>query len=130
MACSDFCSWPTGVLPGAPELLEQISGRYQLSALSNMSAVHWDRIVAMGFADRFAQTFLSYEIGHLKPATEAFQVALSGMGLSAHEVLFLDDGLRNVESATSLGIRAQLVRGPEEARSVLRQYGVISNSGA
>jgi putative hydrolase of the HAD superfamily len=125
-----FCRWPTGVLPGALEILDEIPDMYQLAALSNTSAVHWDRIVAMGLADRFSQTYLSYEIGHVKPAAEAFQIALNGMGLSPQEVLFLDDGLRNIEAAKTLGMRAHLARGPEEARTVLVQYGVLSNSGA
>ncbi|HET9362278.1 MAG TPA: HAD family phosphatase [Vicinamibacterales bacterium] len=126
----DFCGWPTGLLPGALELLDEIPGAYRVSALSNTSAVHWNRVGAMGLADRFSQTYLSYEMGHLKPSAEAFQVAVDGMNLHPQEVLFLDDGLRNIEAAKALGMCAHMVRAPEEARSVLVQYGVLSNGGA
>ena len=125
----DFCNWPTGLLPGAVQLLDEIPDSYQVAALSNTSAVHWQKIGAMGLADRFDQIYLSHRIGHLKPDTGAFLVALEGMGLSPADVLFLDDGRRNVDAALNLGMHAHLARGPGEARRVLAQYGVIA-SGA
>lgn len=127
----DFCNWPTGLLPGAVELLDEIPDSYHVAALSNTSAVHWEKVCAMGLVDRFDQTYLSHQIGYLKPDTGAFLAALQGMGLSPSEVLFLDDGLRNVEAAVKLGMHAHLARGPEEARRVLAQYDVVrSNGGA
>ena len=124
----DFCNWPTGLLPGALQLLDEIPETYHVAALSNTSAVHWDKIRAMGLVDRFDQTYLSHQIGCLKPATEAFLVALEGMGLSPSDVLFLDDGLRNIDAAMKLGMHAHVARGPEEARRVLAQYGVVPSS--
>ena len=125
----DFRDWPTGLLPGALQLLDEIPDAYHVAALSNTSALHWEKIRAMGLADRFDQTYLSHQIGCLKPATEAFLVALEGMGFSPSQVLFLDDGSRNVDAAAKLGMHAHLVRGPEDARRVLAQYGVLT-SGA
>ena len=121
----EFCGWPTGLLPGALQLLDEIPHAYHVAALSNTSAVHWDTIRTMGFADRFDQTFLSHEIGCLKPAAEAFLIALEGMGLAPSHVLFLDDGARNVDAALKLGMHAHVARGPEEARRVLARYGVV-----
>ena len=122
----DFCSWPMGLLPGALELLDAIPETYHVAALSNTSAVHWEKIKTMGLVDRFDRMYLSHRIGYLKPATESFLAALEGMGLPPSEVIFLDDGLRNVDAATKLGMRAHLVRGPAEARHVLAQHGVVA----
>ena len=124
----DFCNWPTGLLPGAMQLLDEIPDTYHVAALSNTSAVHWEKIRAMGLADRLDQTYLSHQIGYLKPDTGAFLAALEGMGLSPSEVVFLDDGLRNVDVAAKLGMHAHLARGPDEARRVLARYGVVPSS--
>jgi len=126
MFLQDFCSWPKSLLPGALELLDDIPRTYRVAALSNTCAIHWNSIMAMGLERRFEQTYLSHQIGHMKPANEAFSIALAGMGLRPSEVLFLDDGLRNVDAARTFGMRAHLVKGPEEARTVLEQHGVVS----
>lgn len=120
-----FCDWPTGLLPGARQLLEDIPEHYHVAALSNTSAVHWHRIQGMGFVDLFDQTFLSHQIGCLKPSAEAYQVALDRMGLRSSAVLFLDDNTRNVDAAARVGMHAHLARRPSEARLVLAKYGVV-----
>lgn len=121
----DFCCWPSAVCPGAVELIKEIPRTYRVGILSNTSAVHWERIVAMGLADCFEFIYLSHETGCLKPAPEAFLVALKGMGLPAAEVLFLDDGAWNVDAARSLGMHAAVVRNPQDARAVLQEFGVL-----
>ena len=50
------------------------------------------------------------------------------MGLKAADVLFLDDSLKNIEVAQSLGFSAQQVKSALEAKQVLQHYGVISNT--
>lgn len=121
----DFAGWLRGPLPGASELLNEVSGLYRVAALSNMSAMHWDAIVATGLTQRFDQIFVSHETGYLKPGSEAFKVVLGRMQLRPSEVLFLDDGVRNIDAARALGMQAHLVRGPDEARAVLATFGVI-----
>jgi len=122
---ADFVGWLKGPLPGASDLLNEIPKGCQVAALSNMSAVHWDAIAATGLTRRFDRLFVSHEIGYLKPSGEAFAIALDGMRLSPSEIIFLDDGLRNVEVARALGMEAHLVRGPDEARAVLMEHGII-----
>jgi HAD superfamily hydrolase (TIGR01509 family) len=122
----EFTDWLEAPHPGAFDLVGRIPGAYRVAALSNMSALHWNRIKAMGLPARFEATYVSHEIGYLKPSQEAFQIALNGMALPPAEVLFLDDGAANVKAAIALGMKAHVVRNPEQARVVLESYGVLA----
>ena len=121
----DFRRWPGELQPGALELLDSIPPHYRVAALSNISATHWNRIAVTGLPARFERTFLSHEIGHLKPSPQSFLHALDGLGLIASDVLFIDDSQMNVRAATALGMPAHLARHPGEARSVLVDYGLV-----
>jgi FMN phosphatase YigB (HAD superfamily) len=121
----EFAGWLGQPCEGAFELVASIPETYQVAVLSNMSALHWERIVAMGLPARVERRFVSHETGHMKPSKEAFQLALSGMRLAPDEVLFLDDGNRNVNAAKELGLHACVVRNPSEVRSALKEYRVI-----
>ncbi len=121
----EFARWPDSIAPGALQLIDDIPSTYRVAALSNTSAVHWERITAMGLGGRFERSYLSHETGHLKPSPEAFHVALWDMGLEPAEALFLDDHPANVDAARALGLKAEVVQSPRGARSVLEAYGVI-----
>ena len=126
----EFLRWPQGPLPGALDLLGELPAGVRRAALSNTSAAHWERIAALGVAEPFEQIYLSHEIGHLKPTPEAFEIALAGMGLAPGEVLFLDDGWQNVRAAREMGLRAEQVNGPADARLALVKHGVLPNGPA
>jgi putative hydrolase of the HAD superfamily len=106
-------------------LLDRIPSDYVVAALSNTSAVHWERIMALGLAGRFRRTYLSFETGHLKPGQEAFHVALADMGADPSEVLFFDDSDANVHVSRRLGVDAYLAEQPHDVERILHEYGVI-----
>lgn len=111
--------------PGSLELLHDIPKTYKVCALSNTSALHWERMAAMGLDAGFTRTYLSYQTGHLKPAPDAFHSALRDMGLVPSEVLFFDDLPDNVRAARELGIDGHLALGPYDVRERLQAYGII-----
>jgi len=121
-----FNEWPKGLQPGALELLDDIPARYRLAALSNTSVTHWERIEAMGLAQLFERLYLSHRIGCLKPSREAFAAALDDLAVPPSAVLFLDDISSNVAAARALGLHAEVVADPSEARAILRRYDILS----
>lgn len=58
--------------------------------------------------------YVSYEMKVSKPKSEIFKALLAAEYLSPSELMFVDDGARNVESAAALGINAMLVPNGED----------------
>lgn len=125
---SDFANWVSRPFPGTFELLDALPRGLTAAALSNTSAIHWERIESIGLAGKFDHVFLSHEIGHIKPHIEPFEIALEALRTPANEVVFLDDNFDNVETALSMGFRAHRVASATNARTVLYEYGVVSKS--
>lgn len=94
----------------SPSVVAHETGKMEAAAFAVSLVAEFGLPIA---ADGFLQEFCDWPTGVLLPASE---------------VVFLDDGLRNVEAAAKLGMQAHRARGPEEARRVLAQYGVVRNS--
>jgi putative hydrolase of the HAD superfamily len=67
----------------------------------------------------FEEIFVSSELGMRKPEPLAFETVAAGMGIPPARILFFDDLAQNVEGARSAGMRAVLVRSPEDVREGL-----------
>lgn len=61
----------------------------------------------LGYDDLFDDCFYSYVLGVAKPDPAYFSAVLERLGLPAGQVLFVDDNDDNVESARSVGLRAE-----------------------
>jgi putative hydrolase of the HAD superfamily len=110
-------------------MIASIPRRYTRAALSNSNSLHWSRVMnEMQLGPAFDHHFSSHLIGKIKPDAEAFHHVLDSLGCNAHEVLFLDDNLLNVDAARALGMHAVVVRGATEARLALEQAGVIAGA--
>lgn len=121
----NFATWIVGVFPNTFDLLDAIPAKLSVAALSNTSAVHWQHVEATGLTDKLDHLFLSHEIGYLKPDHQAFQVVVEGLKLPAQEIIFFDDNVDNVLAANAFGLKAHQALNPEQAKQVLRQYGLI-----
>jgi putative hydrolase of the HAD superfamily len=93
---------------------------------SNTNALHWhDHIATWPLAGLFDHQFLSFELGLLKPDTEAFAQVAGMLGVPAGRVLFLDDNAVNVAGAAAAGFQATRVVGVGEARQRLAEADVL-----
>lgn len=62
----------------------------------------------------FDTLFCSYEMKAYKPNPDIFQMALATDDMKADETIFVDDSLKNIKAAESLGIRSLHVEPDED----------------
>ena len=121
-----FASWPRGLMPGARDLVRTLATTCRVGCLSNTNALHAERHISeFGIDDLFDERFLSHEMGRVKPDREAFEWAIDSLGCRAEGILFLDDNQINVDGARAVGVQSERVRGPDEAREVLIERGLL-----
>jgi len=110
--CSFLCDIPLQKM----EMLLELKKKFRLLLLSNTNSLHIEISTEAEFArygkkisDIFDKCYFSYKMGMAKPDSEIFETLLADAGVKASECLFLDDGNKNIEQASSLGIQSYLV---------------------
>ena len=90
MACLTGAAEP---VPGRPELLDWLAGRYRLGVVSNFDYTPTvERILGeAGIRDRFDTVVVSDDVGWRKPRAAIFQAAFARLGVGPRECLFVGD---------------------------------------
>jgi FMN phosphatase YigB (HAD superfamily) len=107
----DFWRWYVGTLDR--ELFDWFAGQRpaRLTAiLSNSGPGARERERFHGFEDITDDIVYSHEVGLAKPDPAAYEIVTARLGVTAGEVLFLDDVEPNVVAARALGWHAVLHR--------------------
>ncbi|WP_439504672.1 HAD family hydrolase [Sediminibacterium sp.] len=100
--------------------LEKISKKYRIFLFSNTNQIHHDYFIqdfatqfeGKNFDAYFEKAYYSQFLGLRKPYPESFQAILDEQGLQASETLFIDDTIKNVEAAESLGLQTVHLKHP------------------
>lgn len=66
--------------------------------------------------------YLSYQLGVMKPSTQFFHEVLMAEKIMASESLFLDDGARNVATASQMGMRTYCPENGADWTSKIYEY--------
>jgi HAD superfamily hydrolase (TIGR01549 family) len=92
-------------IEGTIPVLVSLSAKYEIVLLSD-HASEWVSYIKTihPFLSVFEQRFFSYELGKTKKNPHAFLEVLERMTYSASECLLIDDSLKNIEVAASVGI--------------------------
>jgi HAD superfamily hydrolase (TIGR01509 family) len=97
-------------------LLKQLRPHYRILMLSNTNPLHIERSAPRAFAEHgtsmeelFDRCYLSYQIGMTKPDPAIFNYLLEQEGVTANECLFLDDGVKNIDTASAMGFQTRLI---------------------
>ncbi|WP_407288022.1 HAD family hydrolase [Streptomyces sp. BP-8] len=82
------------LFPDSAPALEALAPLVRQAVLSNSSTANQERkLAALGIRSRFEAVLCADELGHAKPAPEAFTGACEALGLPAEEVLYIGDRL-------------------------------------
>lgn len=107
------------------DLVAEVREVVPVALLSNASSHLELDLDVSGISDAFDVVVGSAELGHAKPAPEAFRAAAGALGVALGRALFVDDTLANVEGARSVGMRAERFAGVEELRGLLRSLQLV-----
>ena len=88
--------------------LAELPRQVRVGLLSNNYPVVSDHLRADPRFTRFDALVFSNEIGHKKPAPEAFAALEQAMGVPAAQVAFVDDVQENIDAANAFGFHGML----------------------
>jgi len=115
-----FITWNRGLFPGTSELLERLRNRFILACLSNNNELHWKSLTEKtDLVEWLDHIFLSFEMGVMKPAKEAFQYVIDKIGYPPQKIVFFDDSYEYIDAANDLGFQAYQVLGLKSVYSTL-----------
>jgi putative hydrolase of the HAD superfamily len=67
----------------------------------------------------FEEVFVSGELGLVKPGPEIFEAVLAQLGITAEELVFIDNKAENVRGAEALGATGHVFTGAPALRAFL-----------
>ena len=113
-------------IAGMEALFGEVAGRIRVGLLSDTDPLHWAHIRKHHpFVQRIPDPALSFEIGALKPAPEAYLAAAAKVALPEARCLFIDDRAENVQGALDRGMDALRFEGEAALRLALVARGIL-----
>lgn len=101
---------------------------WHLCLLSNFSTEKFELVKKRySFLSLFDDIIISGEHKLVKPDPAIFLLTLRKIQREAHECLFIDDSLPNIETARSLGFHAIHYQSPAQLRNELQQLDIHGN---
>jgi putative hydrolase of the HAD superfamily len=116
------------LMPGARELISQLSTRYSVALLTNGAPdLQREKIAATGLESFFKAIAVSGEHGIGKPKPQIFHRLLDDLGVGAEESVMVGNSLeRDIAGARNAGIRSIWLRvpGSEEHADVIPDHTI------
>jgi len=102
------------------------TGKYKLYALTNWSAETFPHALErFEFFKLFDGIVVSGQEKMRKPSAEFYQRLLDKFNITASKALFIDDNLRNVQAAETIGIKSIVFKSPSQLRMDLRALNIM-----
>lgn len=104
--------------------LEEMSHKYRIFVLSNVSEYVFEYIQTLGFWKHVSGGTYSYLIRACKPEEEIYEAFFRENHLNPVECLFLDDKPENIEAAKKIGMKGIVFKkNLEEVLETIRKLG-------
>ena len=118
-----------------PEVLDVVAGLrkrgIRVCLATNQQSYRADFMTNdLNYATFFDELFFSCQLGALKPDQRFFYLIQERLGVDPSEILFIDDQLKNVEAAQSLGMVAEVYHydnGPKEFELLVNRYDLLTD---
>jgi 2-haloacid dehalogenase len=108
------------------KLLNPLKTKYRLFGLTNWSVEAFPIIYhKYKFFKVFEGIVVSGEEKVVKPGKEIYKLLMNRYGLLANESLFIDDSLKNIETANELGFSTIHINGTQSLKEQLISLGLI-----
>jgi putative hydrolase of the HAD superfamily len=121
LARLDCAAWMR-LQPGTVALIEDLAAAgLPLALLSNAPDALAEAIRALPIAALFGQLIFSCQLKLAKPDPRCYSAALTRLGASAGEVIFIDDRAENVTAAAELGLLSVHFTSPEGVRAAVAE---------
>lgn len=118
----------SGPIPETAAVIEALAARdVPQFALTNMPQSKWPIVQAISPAHfgHFRDAVVSGDEGVIKPAPRIYEIVLERTGLSAHDLLFIDDSAANIAAARSMGFHTHHFIDPSDLRKVVADHGLL-----
>src|SRR5687768_540599 len=115
-------------IPETVELFRELkkSERYKIYALTNWQAGLFDiALVRYNFLHWFDGRVVSGEEKTRKPFPEFYQRLLNRYNVKPEEAIFIDDNLRNVKAAETLGITSIHFQSTSQLKEEIKRYNLL-----
>ena len=90
--------------PGVSDVARKYRERYHTALLTNASSMMVRGIIdSNNLSDCFDKVIVSSEVKMVKPDVEIFEYVLQAFGISADRAIMIDDNIKNIGAAKSLG---------------------------
>lgn len=91
--------------PEMIQLINELRGRFKIGLITNAHHEFLEPILHNAGLDRlFDSIIISSRVGHIKPDSHIFELALAELGVKPAETIFIDDIERNTLAANGLGL--------------------------
>ena len=108
--------------PEMVEILRELKGKVKLVSAQNSASFDFDhQSRSLESFNYFEVFFYSSDFGCYKEHPKYFKECIEKLGVKPEEILFFEDGPKNVEAAKSVGIDAQLFTSVEEFKRVIKE---------